>query len=597
MQYAHIILPLKLDWTPIYKGPDAMCRGDWVKVVFAHREYLAVIDSISDTPNISEEKIEEIISLETGLRRVSDSELELWHFASEYYLCSIGEVFKAAYPSPRIKALKSSLAIKQKQYDKCQSEVKKIETAIEQCKCKIESKSIERNQCKEASKKADKLTSDIEKQSSKLIELQEKLKASKEQVARLSTSFNSSLLASSINYHSSESTKPELLISRDRSEYYQRVIKETLSRGAQVLLLVPGISDCISLGSTLSNISKPIFIINSSSTDSQRRVVEEYAQSGQSALFIGTRLAIWLPYSNLAQIIVEKEHDILYKQTEPSPRYNARDLAVVLAAIHKAKISLASAEPSLESRYNLLCGKYISSEHKSLGQANSSIELVDISQERRKNGMRGAFSCILLDRINHTASGKIALIKAWEKADILEEEIHKYIKSVADIEVYNYNEFRQKSSGEYALIAVLQADALVSSEDFRADERAMQLVAELLEASPRVLIQSNVAQRFTSSRDYSELLRERQLFHFPPFSRHIDILLKDPRQGEKHAKELCRLLGAVILSTNNEITRLRLSLERSADLKAKKEEVLSILKTYELQNKYYGHIVIDVDPQ
>jgi primosomal protein N' (replication factor Y) len=72
----------------------------------------------------------------------------------------------------------------------------------------------------------------------------------------------------------------------------------------------------------------------------------------QSKIIIGTRSALFLPFQNLGLVIVDEEHELSYKQFDPAPRYHARDSAIVLASIHKAKVLLGSATPSLETSFN-----------------------------------------------------------------------------------------------------------------------------------------------------------------------------------------------------------------------------------------------------
>ena len=78
----------------------------------------------------------------------------------------------------------------------------------------------------------------------------------------------------------------------------------------------------------------------------------------KARIILGARSSIFLPFSNLGLIVVDEEHETSYKQFEPSPRYNARDAAIVLAKLHQAKILLGSATPSLESYFNAQQNKY-----------------------------------------------------------------------------------------------------------------------------------------------------------------------------------------------------------------------------------------------
>ena len=75
-------------------------------------------------------------------------------------------------------------------------------------------------------------------------------------------------------------------------------------------------------------------------------------------IIAGPRSALWLPYNDLGLIIADEEHDISYKQKDPSPRFQARDAAIYLASLHNTKTILGSATPSVESLYNAKRDKY-----------------------------------------------------------------------------------------------------------------------------------------------------------------------------------------------------------------------------------------------
>ena len=78
----------------------------------------------------------------------------------------------------------------------------------------------------------------------------------------------------------------------------------------------------------------------------------------KAQIVIGARSALFLPFSNLGFIIVDEEHEQTFKQVDPAPRYHARDASIVLANIHKAKVLLGSATPSIETYFNAQSGKY-----------------------------------------------------------------------------------------------------------------------------------------------------------------------------------------------------------------------------------------------
>lgn len=101
--YISVILPLKLEWEPCYFTTCQDIRtGQRVRVQFAGKEYTGVVSRTGVPPQTSPSKIKEILSVEEGLECISEEELALWKTVAEYYMCSIGEVYKAAYPAMKI---------------------------------------------------------------------------------------------------------------------------------------------------------------------------------------------------------------------------------------------------------------------------------------------------------------------------------------------------------------------------------------------------------------------------------------------------------------------------------------------------------------
>ena len=103
-RYISVILPLKLDWEASYYVPEEMGEvetGDRVRVVFANRKYLAVVSATDITPDVDLKRVMSVIAVERDLRKIIPEEIRLWRNISEYYLCSIGEVYKTAYPSEK----------------------------------------------------------------------------------------------------------------------------------------------------------------------------------------------------------------------------------------------------------------------------------------------------------------------------------------------------------------------------------------------------------------------------------------------------------------------------------------------------------------
>jgi hypothetical protein len=138
----------------------------------------------------------------------------------------------------------------------------------------------------------------------------------------------------------------------------------------------------------------------------------------------------------------------------------------------------------------------------------------------------GNFSRKLIDAVRQT-DGPVLLLRGWEKPEALQEEITALFPE-REILVRTLNALKREGVPGVALLAVLQADALVSRDDFRADERAAQIVGTLCQFAPRVLVQTAVPARFDGSRGPDELLEERRAFGFPPYTRLVEIR----RQGD-----------------------------------------------------------------
>ena len=134
-RFIQVILPLKLEWEPFYRVPEGMSVhvGDRVEVVFAHRHYSAVVSMVGCHPTTSMDKIQEIESVETGLPGIGEAEIAFWRQIALYYLCSVGEVYKAAYPFVAIKQEETELRLR-----------KQLEIRKERLQEKIEKARFER---------------------------------------------------------------------------------------------------------------------------------------------------------------------------------------------------------------------------------------------------------------------------------------------------------------------------------------------------------------------------------------------------------------------------------------------------------------------
>ncbi|NNC69636.1 MAG: primosomal protein N' [Flavobacteriaceae bacterium] len=207
------------------------------------------------------------------------------------------------------------------------------------------------------------------------------------------------------NIHKTFKSKEVVLLhgitSSGKTEIYARLIDEVITNKKQVLYLLPEIALTTQLISRLRNyFGDKLSVFHSKYSLNERVEVWNnlIAKKEKTQLILGARSAVFLPFTDLDLIIVDEEHETSYKQFDPAPRYHARDTAIVLARIHKAKVLLGSATPSIESYYNVREGKYGFAElNRRYGNVLlPEIELVDIKEGYRKKQMNGHFSERLL---------------------------------------------------------------------------------------------------------------------------------------------------------------------------------------------------------
>ena len=193
--------------------------------------------------------------------------------------------------------------------------------------------------------------------------------------------------------------------SSGKTEIYVQLIEEILKQKKQVLYMLPEIALTTQLISRLQYyFGEKVSVYHSKYSISERVEVwnNVLENKPKAQIIIGARSSLFLPFSKLGLIIVDEEHEPSFKQYAPSPRYNGRDSAVVLAKLHDAKVLMGSATPSLESYYNAKNDRYgLIALKKRFGNVMMpAIELVDIKEKYRKKLMNGHFSDRLLEEIN-----------------------------------------------------------------------------------------------------------------------------------------------------------------------------------------------------
>ncbi len=166
-----------------------------------------------------------------------------------------------------------------------------------------------------------------------------------------------------------------------KTEIYIRLIQEIVEQGKQVLYLLPEILISSQIIRRLQRyFGDKVCVYHSRINSSERAEIwVDVLHQRRFSVVVGPRSAVFLPFQNLGLIIVDEEHDPAYKQEDPSPRYNARDMALLLSKMMEIPIVLGSATPSLESYYNCKQGKFhrVLLQERYGGAETPAVEVVD----------------------------------------------------------------------------------------------------------------------------------------------------------------------------------------------------------------------------
>ncbi len=741
-RYISVILPLRLEWEPSYSLPDNIERievGERVKVKFANKEYTGVVSEVDIIPETDPKKIKPVISIEEGIGKIRSEEIDLWRAVADYYLCSIGEVYKAAYPQMKVNmeearasAREKAAARKEKLTESIRQRIAKLEIRVE--KRKEQLAKAKKESTREAAVKAlDEAVKDLERAYEALNNItkgKDRINATEIIYKEIQLSPAQSKAYSDVKTGMAKG-KPVMLngvTGSGKTEIYMKLAQECLKKGRNVLYLVPEIALSRQLEDRLyEQFGDSLLTFHSGETAASRmnttESIRESAVNKRNYILLGTRSALFLPHNHLGLVIVDEEHDNSYKQDSPAPRYNGRDTALMLHRIHDCAIILGSATPSLEEIYNCRFGKHhlVELKERFHGSEDADIEIIDTKAERKKNGMRGNFSIKLIGRIQQTLDdrGQVVILRsrrAWASAmqcsmcgeivkcphcnvslslhrggrmlchycgwsapysgkcgrcagelknlgagtQRIEEEaaalfpkarIARLDSDTAQNKRFEARTIRDFAKGEIdiligtqivtkgfdfsrlRLVAVVAADSLLGIQDFRADEKALHLLEQfrgrcgrreekglfvIQTSQPQHPVYQRIANNETTALN-SSLLQERKDFNFPPYTRIIEINIKDnfedraERMSERLAADLRKSIvreGDTILDSpitgpyspvvdkvaDQHIRTIRLSLKKDRTLTSEKEKLRKAVNVFEKENRYDGHITINVDP-
>jgi len=488
-----------------------------------------------------------------------------------------------------------------------------------------------------------------------------------------------------------------------KTEIYIHLIDEMIKSGRQALYLVPEIALTTQIIKRLINVFGEKVGIYHSKLNSQERVEiwkkvlrfkEEPAKGYQVVL--GARSAVFLPFSNLGIIIVDEEHETSFKQFDPAPRYNARDMAVVLGYQHGSKVLLGSATPSFESYFNAIQGKYAL---VNLFKRHSDIELpeiivADVKRAYKKKQMRSiltpelygqietalekgeqiilfqnrrgyspfveCFSCgwipkcqncdvsltyhkyknrltchycgfsqALHDSCDSCGSPEVKTrgfgtekiedeikllfknariarmdLDTTQNKHAFEKIIHNLENQKTDILVGTQMVTKGLDFDHVSVVGILNADNLINFPDFRAHERAYQLISQVSGRAGRkhkrgkVVIQTSQPGHplieLIKNQNYNEVLEtqlhERNLFKYPPIYRLIKIVIKHKnistveRASDMLGVELRKNKSLIVLGPEFPlISRIQLWFQKEIWLKFDRKHNSDQVKSFVLQ--------------
>ena len=671
-RYVEVLLPLKLKDTLSYRLPQGwqVEEGSWVQVPLRGHPALGVVLRVSDSApvgvNLSGiEAVEAVLDIPAA----TPVERTFWQAVADYYLCTPGEVLKAA------------------------------------CNAGIQKQMLQPPKPKKNPKKK---PQEAETPASyPLCQLSE---AQQTALAQIRAGF--------------AQHKPVLLhgvTGSGKTEIYLHLAAEQLKLGRDVLYLVPEIAVSKQLEQRLAAVFEPqLLVYHSRTTVPQRyRVMDTLRRDGAPRIVLGTRSAVFLPFRKLGLVVVDEEHDRSYKQDDMAPRYNGRDAALMLAGLHKADVLLGSATPSCEARFHVQHRKYaeVRLTERYYGGDVPAIEVIDVAQALRLHNMEGSFSRKLLKematvldagqqvmvfrsrrayapvvqceacgeavkcphcnvalsyhRFNNSLSchycgyhraytlrcpscNEVALVERGSGTEKLEEELReafpgravaRFDADTTQSKVAEERMIRDFAAGKIdilvgtqmitkgfdferlALVVIVSADSLFAVQDFRSDERAFQLLTQLMGRAGRrggpgkLVIQTfqpghPVIRRLLDPAQYPdpavEMLVERKDFAYPPYVRLIALTVKDRYEGRvwnvgRLIKEAADALGirdiagptapAVDVVAGEHIVQFWIKLPRDRNLAATKRALYTRIDQIERDFKGHTTLIIDVDPQ
>ena len=437
MLYVEVILPLPLDGTFTYSVPDTLApqvrMGVRVVVPLGRsKTYTAMaVSTHNDKPKFDTRDILQVVDDSPVL---PERQLRLWQWISTYYMCALGDVFKAALPAGlkaedgyrpktvRCVTLPSNLRTEHSLHIAMTALTRALKQQQTFCKYlelshwdQIDGETppehIQEVACDELQNAANASDAILRQLTSRrFLEVYHREvgriggggEYSPENIQPLSEAQQDAMNKIGVQFMSKNVVLLHGVTSSGKTEIYIHLIQKAIEEGRQVLYLLPEIALTVQMTRRLQRVfGSRLGIYHSRYSDAERVEIWKKQLSDEPYdVILGARSAVFLPFSRLGLVIVDEEHETSFKQQDPAPRYHARSAAIMLARMYDgAKVLLGTATPSMESYNNALTGKYgyvsLTTRYKDV--ALPDIHVVDIKDLYRRKMMRGPFSPELLD--------------------------------------------------------------------------------------------------------------------------------------------------------------------------------------------------------
>lgn len=434
MLYVDVILPVPLDGTFTYSVPqgmkDAVCLYGRVKVPFGiTKTHVALVVRCHDDAPPADIKVKPIAEVIDTAPVLLPQQYDLWCWMSDYYMAPLGDILTAALPHglksegayrPRVEtyvalgeewrteqSLHNALNILQRAPKQQRVFMQYLAMSgwenIEDGNAEIDPVPVS----KEALLNSSHSTTSVVKglfdrgmlvpYDVEVGRINNSLKPHTERMKTLSESQQQAYnqLTPDALGHDGKALLYGVT-SSGKTEVYIHLIQEAIDRGEQVMYLLPEIALTVQMTQRLQHVfGSRLGIYHSKYSDAERvEIWQKQLSDSPYDIILGARSAVFLPYKRLGLVIIDEEHESSFKQQEPSPRYHARSVAMMMAQRNGARVILGTATPSAESYYNAVTGKYklitMKTRYRDLLLPN--VQVIDTKDLRRRKIMRGMLS-------------------------------------------------------------------------------------------------------------------------------------------------------------------------------------------------------------